>query len=134
MVDWVRDSSIDPFPITIRKNGVGVDLVIDGAVPATALVDGDLRVYMWKPLPAPQGTITERVVDVSAELVKYDAVDAPGRFLWFPTSADTRCNTFTLLIRDADGQGAFDENQIHGYTHGRFNQSDPDDNSRFNGL
>ena len=134
MPDQVRDGSIHPFPLTFAKDGVGIDLVIDGAVPANALIDGDLVVYSWKPLPAPQGTITERVVDVSAEIVKVNAVNAPGEVLWFPVAADTRCNCFTLVIRDADQAGAFDENRVRGFTHGRFNQTDPDDNSRFNGI
>lgn len=134
MADEVRDGSVHPFPFTLTKDGAGVDLVIDGVTPATSLVDGDLYVYSWKPLPAPNGTITKREVDVSAELVKVDITDAPGEMLWFPTAADTRCNLFTLVMRDADGGGAFDENRVRGYTHGRFNASDPDDNSRFNGT
>lgn len=134
MVDPVRDSSRDPFFITLMKDGDGVDLLIDGASPANSLVDGDLVVYSWKPLPAPQGTITTRTVDVSAELVKVSATNAPGEMLWFPIEADTRCNCFSLVIRDADGQNAFDENRLRGYTHGRYNKDNLDDTSRFHGI
>lgn len=130
MPDEVRDGSVHPFPITFTKDGVGVDLQIDGATPATALVDGDLHVYTWKPVTG----IVKREVDVSVELVKVDSVDAPGEMLWTPTAADTRCNTFTLVARDRSGDGAFDENRVRGFTHGRFDATDPDLNSRFNGT
>lgn len=134
MVDLVRDSGLDPFFFTIMKDGAGVDLLIDGATPANSLVDGDLVVYSWKPLPAPQGTITVRTVDVSVELVKVNPTGAPGEMLWFPTAADTRCNCFSLVIRDESGDDAFDENRLRGYTHGRYNKDDPDDTSRFHGI
>ena len=134
MVDWVRDNSLHPFFITFMKNGKGVDLVFDNVIPDDALVDGDVILYTWKPLPEPRGTITKRVIDISAELVKVDATDAPGRMQWFPLDGDTRCNCFLLVLRDASGHDAFDENSVGGYTHGRFNQSDLDDNSRFNGI
>lgn len=134
MPDWVRDGSIHPFFITFQKNGVGVDLQIDGGVPANSINDGDLQVYSWKPLPEPQGTITRREVDVSAELVKVNASLAPGEVLWFPNVADTRCNCFSLVIRDFDGGGAFDENRVRGDTHGQFDAIDLDNNSRFNGT
>lgn len=134
MVDWVRDGSLHPFPFTLTKDGAGVDLQIDGTTPSVSLVDGDLLLYKWLDDGTPSGATSKRVIDVSAEIEKVDAVDAPGDLKWFPVSGDMRCNTFTLVCRDADAGGAFDENRIHGYTHGRFSASTQSDNSRFNGT
>ena len=134
MVDMVRDGSIYPFFITLTKDGEGVDLQIDGTTPSISLNDGDLVLYSWKPLPLPQGTITVRQIDVSVELVKVSATNAPGELLWFPLPGDTRCNCFSLVMRDASQDGAFDENRLRGDTHGQFDPDDPDNNSRLNGT
>ena len=130
MVDEVRDGSTDAFFVTFTKDGVGVDLQIDGASPANALVDGDVLLYKWNPVAG----ISSREVDVSAEITKVDITNAPGEMLWTPQPGDTRCNAFSLVIRDNDGGGAFDENRIRGYSHGRFHATNPDDRSRFYGV